>query len=165
MIKYSGKKGSISLRDVGMIDHPYVKRIQELAAVHLNCALDDNDPGYVPQDLVPGTYRWYLYMYSNMFKIPDDRMTADDREMFVDISKKFLSEHLISWTRETLLEIKGSAVPDLQKYLQDVIHTTDRFFELKVSLYLLRCLSDNFLVTDFYSLKILPRIREYVVYG
>ena len=162
MIKYSGKKASISRRGVGMIDHPYVKRLQELAAKHLNCSLDDNEPGHIPSDLVPGTYRWYLYMYSNMFKIGDDMITAEDREMFIEISKKFISEHLISWTRDTLLAIKGDAALELQRYLWAELQETRSFFELKVSLYLVRCISENFLVVDSYILNLLPRIWYFV---
>lgn len=145
-----------------MTEHPYVKRLQELAVYNLNCSLDDNEPGYIPPDLVPGTYRWYLYMYSNMFKVHDGQITIDDREMFIKISEKFISEHMISWTRDTLIAIKEDVALELKRYLGTVLRDTQSFSELKVALYVLRCIGDNFLVVDSYILNILPRIWYFV---
>lgn len=141
----------------------YVDRLKVLSAEHLNCALDDNEPGYIPADLKIGSYRWYLYMYSNMYKIGDDKISHEDKLMFIEVARKFKSEHLISWTRDRLIDLEGGILPEMQRYLLLKMRETESFFELKVILYVLRCFSENFYVVDPFILKILPGLKEFTV--
>ena len=76
MIKFSGRRELISLKDVEMTKRKryakeYTKRLKKIASKHLNCNLDDNEPNYIPSDLKEGTYRWFLYIFSNLYKKGD----------------------------------------------------------------------------------------------
>ena len=140
-----------------------IDRLKELASEHLHCNLDDNEPGYIPPDLKEGTYRWYLYMYSNMYKKDDHCMTREDREILFNIAYKFKEEHLISWTRDHLIEIDRSKLKDLNTFLLHKINNTDSFFELKTCIYTIRSLKDKCLTTDPFVLEILPEMKEFIV--
>lgn len=146
-----------------MIKEDYTHRILEIAAEHLNCALDDNEPGYVPPDLIVGSYRWYLYMYSNMYKKDDHCMSAEDRAIFKAIALKFKREHLICWTRDTLIEIDKSKMGYLLKFIIDKIMNTNSLFELRVCLYTVKSLRDVCPTTDSYVLELLPEMKEFII--
>lgn len=146
-----------------MINQRYIDRLIELSANHLNCSLDDNVPGYIPPDLFPGTYRWCLYMYSNMYKADEDTLLAEDKTMFLNLSSKFKSEHLISWTRDRLIELDTHKIYQIHQFLLDSILDTYSFFTFKVSIYMLRCIQDKWDYTDTFVIKNLPKIREFII--
>lgn len=143
----------------------YSGRLKELASEHLYCNLDDNEPGYIPPDLKEGTYRWTLYIYSNLYKIGDDVFDSKDRQMFISIASKFKEYHLISWTRDTLVELDRNKKGHIYNYLNERENCTRSFFELKVCIYVLRILSKKWFVVDPFILKMSPRLKEYELYG
>jgi hypothetical protein len=157
------KKAYTSLRAVEMINPEYLNRLLALSVDHLNCSLDDNVPGYIPPDLVPGTYRWYLYMYSNMYKDDEYELLAEDKTMFLTLANKFKSEHLISWTRDRLIELDICKVSQTHQFLLDSILDTYNFYTFKVSIYMLRCLQDKWYYTDTFVIKYLPKMREFII--
>ena len=141
----------------------YFERLKYLASNHLNCALDDNEPGYIPEDLKERTYRWSLYIYSNIYKVGDDTFDPNDRQMFLDMAEMFKKEHLISWTRDKLIELNKEWILDIINYLQDRIKNTTSFFELKVCLYCYREIEDQWYVVDPFMIEMSPGLKEYVV--
>jgi len=159
------KRESTSLKVVEMINQEHVDRLTVLSVDHLNCSLDDNAPGYIPQDLVPGTYRWFLYMYSNMYKEGDSTLVAEDRAMFIEIAGKFRSEHLISWTRDRLIELDESKIALIYKFIHDALRSTNSFYTLKVCVHMLKCLDDGWYFTDSFVLKNLPELKGYILNG
>lgn len=170
MIKFFGRRGYISQRDVGMIKRKktvkeYAKRLKKLASKHLHCTLDDNEPGYIPPDIKEGTYRWTLYIYSNLYTEDNDEINSKDREMFIHIASTFQELHLISWTRDTLVELDGSKVGDILNYLVKRIDSTTSFFELKTALYAHESVSnssDRGCVVDPFIIKKHPGLEKYV---
>lgn len=141
----------------------YFERLKYLASNHLNCALDDNEPRYIPDDLKERTYRWTLYIYSNIYKIGDDTFDPNDRQMFLDMTEMFKKEHLISWTRDRLIELNKERVQDITDYLQDRIKNTVSFFELKVCLYCYREIEDKWFISDPFMIEMSPGLKEYAV--
>jgi hypothetical protein len=141
----------------------YYERLKYLASKHLNCALDDNEPGHIPADLKDRTYRWALYIYSNLYKVGDDTFFEKDRQMFLDMAAIFKKEHMINWTRDKLIELDKEKILHLINYLNDRINSTTSFFELKACLYVLRELNDNWFVVDPFILKVSPELGEYVI--
>jgi hypothetical protein len=146
-----------------MINKEYIDRLLALSVDHLNCSLDDNVPGHIPLDLVPGTYRWYLYMYSNMYKAGEYELLTEDKTMFLTLANKFRSEHLISWTRDRLLELDICKISQIHQFLLDTILYTYNFYTFKVSVYMLRCLNDKWYYTDSFVIKHLPEMRDYII--
>lgn len=144
------------------MNQEYYNRLKELAKDHLHCNLDDNDPKYIPQDLIEKTYRWILYIYSNLYKVGEDTFDPADREMLIVIAAFLRKEHLISWTRDTLIELDKEKFPQLTDYLTSRIYTTTSFFELKVCLYVLRELQDDWHVIDQYIIDRSHGIKEFI---
>lgn len=145
------------------MNNAYYERLKELARDHLHCNLDDNEPGYIPPDLKEKTYRWVLYIYSNLYKLGEDTIDLADREMFMGIAAFLRKEHLISWTRDTLIELDKEKVPQLKEYLLQRIHNTTSFYELKVCLHVLREVAENGYVIDQYIIDRSPGIKEFTI--
>jgi hypothetical protein len=162
MIRFSGKKEYINLKGVGMIKE-YCSRLKELALEHLNCSLDDNEPGYIPDDLKENTYRWNLYLYSNLYKIGADTFDNKDRQMFMDIAQTFRKEHLISWTRDRLIELDRSKVLPVLEYVKSRIENTISFFELKVCIYMFRDIYSSWFVVDPFIIEMSPGLKDFIV--
>lgn len=141
----------------------YYLRLKELSAKYLHCNLDDNEPGYIPPDLKERTYRWSLYIYSNLYKIGDDNFFERDRDLFIEMAQTFRKEHMISWTRDYLIELNKEKILQLHNYLNDRINNTNSFFELKVCLYLFRELNDNWFVIDQFMIDRSPGLKEFII--
>lgn len=139
----------------------YTERFKELASKHLHCSLDDHSPDYIPQDLKEGTYRWVLYIYSNLYTVGEE-FDPHDRNMFISVSAKFKREHLISWTRDKLIELYRGKEKMIYEYLGRRIKETTNFFELKTCIYLFRVLSKEWFVTDSFTLERSPGLKEYI---
>lgn len=143
----------------------YAKRLKKLASKHLHCNLDDNDTGYIPPDLKEGTYRWTLYIYSNLYTEDNDEINSKDREMFIHIASTFQELHLISWTRDTLIELNGNQRGDILNYLEKRIHGTKSFFELKTAIYAYESVvnsSNKWCVVDPFIIRKHPGLEKYV---
>lgn len=140
----------------------YYERLKELAKDHLHCNLDDNEPRYIPLDLKERTYRWALYIYSNLYKIGEDTFDPADRGMFIVLATSFRKEHLISWTRGTLIELDKEKFPQLIDYITTRMYSTTSYYELKVCIYVLREIQDDWHVIDQYIIDQSPGIKEFV---
>lgn len=140
----------------------YYLRLKDLASKHLHCNLDDNDPRYIPPDLKEKTYRWTLYIYSNLYKIGDDSFDSADRKMFIELGGFFKKEHLICWTRDRLIELEKNKASQISDYLLDRIKNTTSFYELKVCLYALRELHDDWYVIDQFIIDRSPGFVRFI---
>lgn len=145
-----------------MIDTSYIERIKRIAERHLNCILDTKKPDFVPEDLNEGTYRWYLYFYSNMYKEGNDYINTADKIMFIDIFKRLRDEHTISWTRDTLLQLDKKRLKSLQKCILLNIRKTKSFYELKANLYLYRMINKGRFIADPFIIRVSESIKEFV---
>lgn len=145
-----------------MINKSYIERIKKISAEHLNCILDTKKSDFVPLDLKEGTYRWYLYFYSNLYKENNDFINKNDKIMFIDIFKKLRDEHTISWTRNTLIELDKSRIEALQKSILLNIKRTESFHELKVNLYLYRMIDKGWFIADPFIIRVSESIKEFV---
>ena len=139
----------------------YIPRLKELSAEYLNCSLDDNPPEYIPEDLIEGSYRWFLYLYSNMFKENGDHISCSDKQMFVVLSTKFKTDHLINWTRDKLIALKKENILQIKSVCITVMNDTFSFFKLKVSIYMLKCVSEGWLYADPYIIGIMPELERF----
>lgn len=137
------------------------ERLMELSKTMLRCSLDDNPPDHIPSDLNPGSYRWFLYMYSNMYS-PEDKIIRADKPIFISIFNILYDHHTISWTRDTLIALDRNKLPDLTKQVLRNIKNTDNFYELKVNLYLYRCLKVGWAYADPFILEHSPSLRNFV---
>lgn len=140
----------------------YAKRLKKLASKHLHCNLDDNESGYIPPDLKEGTYRWTLYIFSNLYKKGEDKFDPKDRQMFISIFDTFLESHSISWTRDTFIELDKAKYEQIFEYLKNRIDNTISFFELKACLYASRNLLYRWFVVDPFILEMSPGLKEFV---
>lgn len=143
----------------------YIPRLKELSEHHLNCALDDNEPNFIPADLIEaeGSYRWFLYIYSNLYKPGDDTISVGDRNMFVTLFTMFKTEHLINWTRDKLIPFDKQFIQQIKMKVIENINRTESFFELRVNLYTLRCLSEGWYYTDSHVLGISNNLKEFTI--
>jgi hypothetical protein len=98
-----------------------------------------------------------------MYKADEDKLLAEDKTMFLTLSNKFKSEHLISWTRDRLIELDVQKIYQVYQFLGDSILDTYSFYTFKVSVYMLRCLNDKWYYTDPFVIKHLPKMKEYII--
>ena len=138
------------------IDH-----LNSLAKDHLCCRLDDKDPDYIPADLQEGTYRWFLYMYSNMYKKSEDKISNKDKMAFLYVYRKLRDEHVICWARETLIGLDHSKKDDILKCILSNILNTDSFNELRVNLYLYRNIKNDLMIADPYILSLSKNLEKF----
>lgn len=139
----------------------HIERLKQIAAIHLNCSLDDNSSDYVPSDLIPGSYRWYAYYYSNMYKKDNDYVSVSDKLLYIQVSKLLLTKHLINWTRDFLIELDRDKETELKRCILKNIKDTKSFFELKVNIFLYRSLSEDWFYADPYTFKISTNLKKY----
>lgn len=138
----------------------YIKALKELADQYLVCKLDTKPEGKYPEDIKEGGYRWAVYIYSCLDM---GRVGSFDREMFIDITKKFRSEHLIFWTRGNLKELEVSGLDDLRTRVLGKMQVTENFNTLRVLIYLDRILKNELYCVDDYMIQVCPWLETYVV--
>ena len=143
-----------------MLDQYQIARLSELARLHLHPNLDTPPDGGVPADLKPGTYRWALYIYSNLYKDGDDTFSKSDQPLYVQIFDKLRDEHTICWTRDKLIAVDPNKRDNLRKFVFVEILTTKSFFALRVLLHLSRMAGESFL--DDYMIHHVPSLKEFV---
>jgi hypothetical protein len=69
---------------------------------------------------------------------------------------------MLSWTRDTLIELDILRYEKIFKYLEDRIKNTSDFFELKVCLYANKSLAYSWFVVDPFILEMSPGLKEFV---
>lgn len=142
-----------------MLDQYQITRLSELARLHLHSNLDTAPEGGIPADLKPGTYRWVLYIYSNLYKEGDDTFHKQDQPLYVQVFNMLRDEHTICWARDKLIAVDPGKMADLRKFVFVEILTTKSFFALRVLLHLSRMARESFL--DEYMIRHVPDLKEY----
>ena len=137
-----------------------MKSLRDMAQKFLRSKLDILPEGGIPEDLKEGSYRWALYVYSNL-DLKD--ISSSDRALFLEITKNFRSEHLISWTRESLQELDPDKLDDLRTKVLGKLQITQDFNELRILIYLDRVLKNEFYCVDEYILQYCPWLETYIV--
>jgi hypothetical protein len=145
-----------------MIKNSLINKLNNLSVFHLNCTLDDNEPNYIPPDLKEGTYRWILYIYSNLYTREKDYINPTDKLFLIEIFKILKDEHTISWTRDKLIELDREKEEELRLCIENNIKLTSSFFKLKVNLYLLRCFEKDWYYADPFILDISKNLKGFV---
>lgn len=140
----------------------YINRIKELSITNINSHLDDHKKDYIPPDLKEGSYRWFLYFYSNMYNDENNFISDKDKEMFIKISLKFRTEHLINWTRNSLIPLDTDKIDKVKKITENILKETNNFIVLKICIYLKRIILEEWYFIDEYILKYLPFLKEYI---
>jgi hypothetical protein len=161
MIKWYGKRVYINLKVVVVTKQDKIIMLIELSKTKLHCSLDDNTPDYIPPDLICGTYRWFLYLFSNMYS-PEDVISKSEKLLFISIFKRLRDEHTISWTRDTLIALNKSKSAELKKVILKNIRYTENFYTLKVNLYLYRSIQTEMFYADPFVFKHSENLKKFL---
>lgn len=115
------------------------------------------------EPLVEGSYRWRLYLYSNLFeRNPEENLRSEDKETLIKIAKKFKTEHLPNWVRDAVYDLKEESIEEYKSHLNDLLIKDISFMQLKIALYGLRLLDDGYYLIDSYMIEKIPSLRKYV---
>jgi hypothetical protein len=140
-----------------------IDRLKYLSSLYLNCRLDDHLSNYIPPDLKEGSYRWFLYLYTNLFNENNDIISIEDKQIFIQISEKFRTEHLISWVRNTFYNVKKEKINDVITYINNLLENTNKLYIIRICIYIKRIFSENWFFLDDYILNKIPELKQYVV--
>lgn len=140
----------------------YINRLKDLSVTHLNCRLDDHKNNYIPLELKEGSYRWFLYLYTNLFKEGDDIITSEDKKMFIQISTLFRTEHLISWVRNKIYQIREEKLAEINYHIEEILEKTYQLYIIRICLYLKRIFSERWFFIDDYILGKIPTLKHYI---
>lgn len=114
------------------------------------------------EKLKVGSYRWRLYLYSNLFeKDPDSVLVPENRDTLLKWSEKFKTEHLPNWVRSSIYDLKEESIDEYKSYLNDLLIRSTTFTKLKIAVYGLRLLKDGDKLIDNYMIEKLPELKKY----
>lgn len=146
-----------------MNENKYIDRLIELSKEHLNCTIEGFDRRSIPGDLIPGEYNWYSFLYSNLYTRENDLISKNDKDMFLDISKKLRFEHLINWCRIELLFLNKWEEENIKNCIQRNIRETKNFFILRANIYALRSILNSWYIIDQVVLGLVPNLKPYIL--
>ena len=133
--------------------------LQELSKNSLVCRLDTPPANGIPDDLQVGSYRWCVYVYSNVEK---ENLTDEEHSALIQASEKIRDEHLICWTRERLFDYQERDAAVIREYLNGVLSVTRSAKILRFCIYMLRLMNTKMYLIDSEILKHLPKILHYM---
>lgn len=112
----------------------------------------------VPSDLIPWSYRWRCYIYSNVLPavFGDRLITPEEIKLTKYLTKRIRDEHACNWVREKLYPINATGCPPVQV-------VGPNYKQLIISLFFNRCLENEDHVVDDYMIKYLPILRQHVI--
>jgi hypothetical protein len=114
------------------------------------------------EPLIEGSYRWRLYLYSNLFeRNPNELLKTEDKEALLRMAIKFKTEHLPNWVRDHIYDLKEELIEEYKGYLNDLLIKDISYTQLKIAIYGLRLISDGDLIVDSYMLKEMPELKKY----
>ena len=119
------------------------------------------------EPITEGTYRWYLFMYSNLYEcVPGYPLKQRDKEILKSIFKKLLPEHRLTWVRHRMYEAKDYIKGLCVVYKGSLVEHANSIREFKVAAYLDYCLAteqyiiDDYMIDTFGSFKIIQERIE-----
>lgn len=139
-----------------------IDRLRELASDHLYVRTDAKS--YIkdiPPELVEGSYRWRVYVYSNLYRPGADTICLQDKALFIRISKGFQIQHMNPWSRGKVYPINLNRYWECRRYVLDRVYTTVSFYELRACLYLLANFRRGECIYDDYIRGLCPGISKY----
>jgi hypothetical protein len=109
-----------------------------------------------------GTYRWYLFMYTNLYNCsPGYQLTEKDREILMKIFRKLQPEHKLTWVRHKIYEYTGDIL-DLRIWVErDIASETTIIKELQIALYLTYCIEIKDYILDDYIIDTFKFLEKY----
>lgn len=116
----------------------------------------------MPKELVEGSYRWRVYIYSNLFRDGGDKISPEDKDLFVRVSQGFLIQHMNPWSRVHASEFDLERIKELRTFVLEKIAATESFYELRVCLYVWAAARKGDYICDEYMLEMCPGLAEYV---
>lgn len=119
---------------------------------------------YIPNDLTEGTYRWKVFIYSNLFDKLNRNLTSYELTSILSLVEDIKSHHIINWVRNKLYEIHPNAINSYIKYISMKVLDKDMSFKVfKVLLYLNRmAIDEKEYIIDDYMLEVIPDIKKYI---
>jgi hypothetical protein len=132
--------------------------LQHLSKTAIKCRLDNPPENGIPDDLLEGTYRWRLYVYTCIEK---EDLSSDEKQALIQVSEKFRDEHLISWTRDKLLALKEKDIAVSRELLNNTLQATSSADVLRVCIYVLRMINKKFYIVDPIILRTIPGLMGY----
>jgi len=110
-----------------------------------------------------GTYRWYLFMYTNLYDcLPEYKIDDRDRRILTSIFIKLKPEHKLTWIRHKLYE----ASEDIENIKEEEMNSTvigqlTNIREFRVALFLMYCLETKDYILDDYVLDTFKYLEKY----
>jgi len=112
----------------------------------------------IPVDVEQDSYRWYRYVYTNLYK---GDITVEERDALTEISGLLRDEHLICWTRKKMYPI----LPKISTYcllLLGVLRTATNANVLRAALCFDRIIQRGNFYVDDYCLEHIPELQDSV---
>ena len=116
----------------------------------------------IPSDIVQGSYRHMLYVYSN---VESGSLTLEQKTSLIAISKKLVDEQTICWTRHHLYELDENKLIAFQQFLNELVYGVSDAAILRVCLHFLRMISKKNFFVDEYAIQRVYEIRYYIKYS
>jgi hypothetical protein len=129
----------------------------QLARTSLTCRLDTPIEG-LPDDLIEGSYRWRLYVYSNVEK---SDLSPEEKSALISVSEKLRDEHLICWTRHKLFALRENDISVVRDLLNQILNSTRDAAILRICIYALRMLNKKFYIVDPIMVEAIPDLLKY----
>lgn len=117
---------------------------------------------YIPSDLIEKSYRWKVFIYSNLFDKLDRILTVYEKTLILSLIEDLKSHHIINWVRSKLYEIHPEAISEYSYYINNEIVKDTSFKVFKVLIYLNRKLDEKEYIIDDYILSIIPSLNRYI---
>lgn len=115
------------------------------------------------EPITVGTYRWFLFMYTNLYDcLPDYKIDDRDRRILTNIFIKLKPEHKLTWIRHKLYEASED-IEDIKEEEMDltVIGQITNIREFRVALFLRYCLEIKDYILDDYVLDTFKYLEKY----
>jgi hypothetical protein len=115
------------------------------------------------EPITVGTYRWYLFMYTNLYECsPGHKIDDKDRRILTSIFIKLKPEHKLTWIRHKLYE----ASEDIENIKKEemgetIIDQITNIREFKVALFVMHCIEIKDYILDDYVLDTFKYLEKY----
>lgn len=111
----------------------------------------------VPEDLVPGSYRWRAHAYANLFK--DGTVGLEQKAALCDLAASLMPFHRICWSRRALVPLEPDRFGEIRAVLQNDLLRTSRADVARACIYQLDCLNNAMFYTDDHVMDLIPDLR------
>jgi hypothetical protein len=131
----------------------------------------------MPDDLIPWSYRWRCYIYSNVLPavFGTKKITDYQTNLTIFITHGLREEHSCNWVREQLYPVDPSTEQLSINWVGGLLYPVDpstkqlsisdpiNYQQLLVMLFFNKCLLSKNYIVDDYMIKQLPFLKDYIV--